>query len=195
MISRDNTSMPQSPPSRATREPLSTGQNDLSGQFPGLTLHDVIQHMQEFVVLVDRNSRIVDVNDVALEILGLPPGTRDVVLSPGMPNITDSSGTRIAHSALVRERALKGEQVKNVLQVYVDREGSRRYFMVNGCPILGADGEVDMALVVGREVTELERLLSRTEEIDDVIREGLSAREPWFIEVKTSLSAVLPAGT
>jgi acetolactate synthase-1/2/3 large subunit len=39
------------------------------------------------------------------------------------------------------------------------------------------------------------RQLSRTEEIDDVILEGLSAREPCFIEVKTSLSAVLPGRT
>jgi acetolactate synthase-1/2/3 large subunit len=36
------------------------------------------------------------------------------------------------------------------------------------------------------------RRLDRPEEIDDVIREGLSSSEPYFIEVRTSLSAVLP---
>jgi len=34
--------------------------------------------------------------------------------------------------------------------------------------------------------------LSSDEEIDDVIRAGLDSREPYFIEVATSLSAVLP---
>ncbi len=36
------------------------------------------------------------------------------------------------------------------------------------------------------------RKLSRHEEIDDAIREGLASREPCFIEIASSLSAVLP---
>lgn len=126
--------------------------------------------MQEFVVILDRDCVIVDANDAALEVLGLPSGAVGATIPSDVPSAVDSDGKRSDLQEVVRERVLRGEQIRDMLQTHLSADGARRYFMVNGYPIEDADGQVTTALVVGREVTELERLLSRTEEMLGIIK-------------------------
>ena len=130
-------------------------------------LRTVIQHMQDAVILMDRDFRVLAINEVALDILDLPRDTRDLILTadidPG--EVTDGEGQVMGYEDSVHVRCARGETVENLVQIYTSKDGRKRYYFVNGSPIRNEKDEVEMVLVVAREITELKKLQIRTEKM------------------------------
>lgn len=144
-----------------------------------LDLHTLIRHMSEPVILVGRDFRTIEINDAALETIGYPPGTRNLVLTadvdPG--RVTDQNGRVMTWEDAAHVRSLRGEDVADMIQVHHRKDGSRRYYIVNGYPIRDETGDVVMALVIGRDVTSIAERLTRAEEIlQCIIREEKTLR-------------------
>lgn len=127
-------------------------------------LRMVIESMRDAVVLVDRGYRVLEINSVALEMLGLPPNTRGLVLTPDLDpgTVLDGSGKVLTFDDSPQVRCLAGEVIENEEHQHITRDGTR-YLIVHGSPIYNQQGEVAMALIVARDVTELKNLQIRTE--------------------------------
>lgn len=137
-------------------------------------LRTAIRHMQEVVVLIDKDFRVLEMNDAALRHLGYPPETRELVLTadidPGQ--VTDDTGRVLTWEDSVQVRAVVGETVNNEVQVFHRKDGTISYMVADGYPIRGAGGEVEMALIIGRDITHLREQQIRAEEmLDGIVRQ------------------------
>ena len=128
-------------------------------------LRTLISSMQEAVMLVDRNLRVLEANDVLLETMGIPAGTRGFTLTrdidPG--EVSNADGEVLGFDDSVYVRCLAGEKIENHEQVHVLKDGTTRHFIINATPIRNENGEVEMALIVGREITQVKKFQLRTE--------------------------------
>jgi len=129
-------------------------------------LYTIIQHMQEAVYLIDRNFRVLLANDAGLRSMNLPPGTQYLILDDSIDSgiIRDDSGKILGWEDSLHARAINGETVVNLSQIHTRSDGSKRYYIGDGCPIHNDTGEVEMALIMSRDVTEIKELQSRTVE-------------------------------
>ena len=140
-------------------------------------LRVLIRHMQDAVVLVDRNYRVLEINDRALSLLGLPPDAHDLILTPDLDPgmVRDSSGRRVFFEDSAYYRCLQGETVENLEIVHTLKDGRECHLILNGSPIFGDDGEVEMALIVARDITEFKTLQIRTQQmLDQITRQQAS---------------------
>lgn len=128
-------------------------------------LQILVQNMRDTVILFDRNMRVLLINDVALETIGIPSWTHDLFLTPDIDpgEVWDGEGNRMSFENSVMVRCIIGEHIHNFEQKHVLRDGRVRYFDVNASPIRNERGEVVMGLIVAREITELKNLQIRTE--------------------------------
>jgi PAS domain S-box-containing protein len=136
-------------------------------------LRTAIQHMREVVILIDKSFRVLEINDSALRYLGYPPGTRDLVLTadidPG--RVTDDTGRVLTWEDSIQVRAVGGKTVHNEIQVLHRKDGTINYMLMDGYPI-GADGAVEMALMIGRDITHLREEQIRAEKmLDGIVRQ------------------------
>jgi len=144
-----------------------------------IDLRTLIRRMNEPVMLIGQDFRVIEINDAALEAMGYPPGTTSLMLTSDLDlgQVTDQHGRAITWEESAHVRSLRGEDVVDLIQVHHRKDGSRRYYIVNGYPIRDETGNVVMALVIGRDVTSIAERLTRAEEIlQSIIRKEKTLR-------------------
>lgn len=132
--------------------------------YPGESmLRTLIRQMTDAVVLIDRETRILEASEPAMSRLGVPLDGRLSTMKFG--EVRDESGNLIEAADAIYFRCLRGEAVENMLHEFVRSDRQSRYFIINATPIRDSSGKVNMALLVAREITDIKKLQYHTEKM------------------------------
>lgn len=141
--------------------------SDTSALSTDSMLHTIIRSMQEVVLLLDRDLTLIEASNTAIELMQLPADPRGRRFTPEINKgkITDEDGNPFEFEQTPPVRVLRGERIENEVVVWQFNDGSRGHFMVNATPIRSADGQIELVLIVGRDITQIRELQLRTEKM------------------------------
>jgi diguanylate cyclase (GGDEF)-like protein/PAS domain S-box-containing protein len=115
---------------------------------------EILSGLQEGVVVVDTDARVVVANEAAAELFGLP--LQDLTERPlsGVPvDLLDDRGHLLATERLPLMRALRGEEVTGLVVRFVRRDGSLLWVEVHANPLYHDDGQLYGAVASYDDVT------------------------------------------
>ncbi|GAB4111543.1 MAG: ATP-binding protein [Roseiflexaceae bacterium] len=123
-------------------------------------LSAVINSIAEGVVLCDRHGRITLTNQATLEMLSIEHfpyqiGDRDL---SDLLRIRDLDGNTMPSERLPLTRALADEVYHDYRVTLRGASGNDMVVSFTGAPVHGEDGQVDGAVVIFRDVTEMQKL-------------------------------------
>jgi len=127
-------------------------------------LNALLENLSEGVMIVDRSSRVVMVNSAARAILGLGDSKLDGIEQLHTREAHDLQRRPLHSSERPLSRALRGEQFVDEEILRMRPDGQWRRLCSTGTSVRDASGEVALAIVVFRDVTELRRLEQQREE-------------------------------
>jgi diguanylate cyclase (GGDEF)-like protein/PAS domain S-box-containing protein len=115
---------------------------------------EILSRLQEGVIVVDTDARVVVVNEAAAELFGVPlEEFADKPLSAVPVDLLDDRGHLIAVERLPLWRALRGEEVTGMIVRAVRRDGSLLWVEVHANPLHDADGVLYGAVASYDDVT------------------------------------------
>src|SRR6478735_4531041 len=115
---------------------------------------EILSGLQEGVVVVDTEARVVVANEAAAELFGLPlEEIMDRPLSSIALDLLDDGGHLLAESRMPLARALRGEEVTDVVVRFVRRDGSLLWVEVHANPLHHDDGMLYGAVASYDDVT------------------------------------------
>jgi two-component system, NtrC family, sensor histidine kinase KinB len=126
-------------------------------------LSALLGNLSEGVAVVEPGGRIVVLNDAARTILGFW-GDEHTLGALHLLDARDVEGRQLNPDQRPLMRALAGEQFVDYEIVRVRGDGEQRSVMSTGTCVKDADGNVVLAIVVFRDVTDLRRLESLRDE-------------------------------
>ena len=132
------------------------------------TLHRVqlnmlLENLSEGVAIGDHSGRILMMNDAARTILGL--GDEDLsTIQANPPEACDLEGRPLEVEQRPLMRASRGEQFMDYEVLYVRSNGERRRIVSTGTSVRDESGNVVLAIVLFRDVTEIRRLEQQRDE-------------------------------
>jgi diguanylate cyclase (GGDEF)-like protein/PAS domain S-box-containing protein len=115
---------------------------------------EILSGLQEGVLVVDTDARVVVVNEAAAELFGI--GVDELMDRPlsAIPiDLLDDRGHLLADERLPLVRALKGEEVTGQIVRFVRRDGSLLWVEVHANPLHDADGTLYGAVASYDDVT------------------------------------------
>ena len=115
---------------------------------------EILSGLQEGVVVVDTDTRVVVVNEAAAELFGVP--VEELMDRPvsGIPvDLLDDRGHLLPTERLPLVRALRGEEVTGMVVRFVRRDGSLLWVEVHSNPLHDADGKLYGAVASYDDVT------------------------------------------
>jgi PAS domain S-box-containing protein len=121
----------------------------------------ILRHMTDGVTAQARDGRLVFANAAAAALCGFD--SPEEMLATPIPEIMsrfelrDEHGAPLPLTALPNRHALEGRAAEAVLRFRVRRSGEERWSLLSSSPVLGASGEVELAVNVFRDVTERKR--------------------------------------
>jgi PAS domain S-box-containing protein len=128
-------------------------------------LNALLENLSEGVAVAEPGGRIVMINRTARAILGFWDDTLTIDALHSL-EARDLQGRRLTGDERPLSRALAGEQFSGYEVVRIRPDGEQRRVVSTGSCVKGADGNVALAIVVFRDVTELRRLeLQRDEHL------------------------------
>jgi PAS domain S-box-containing protein len=135
-----------------------------------IEIRTVLESMPESVVIVNRESQIVDANSVALALSGMKREKLiGMTVSDFARHLGESEPDRnvVKFQKPIAARALAGEVVHEERRVVKHPPtGTMVQLLVSANPIRNEKGEILGALMVARDVTELANLQQRLADID-----------------------------
>lgn len=135
-------------------------------------LNLLLERLSEGVVISDGSGRVQMVNQAARAILGL--GTDELSLANlDLMEGRDAGGSPLPLAESPVRRALRGEEFSAFERSVVRGDGDRRTILSTGGCARDAEGDIVLAIVVFRDVTELRRLEQRREEYTALISHDL----------------------
>ncbi len=135
-------------------------------------LNALLANLSEGVVIADTQGRIVMLNDVARSILGLEDQPVTLTALRAL-EVLDLRGRHIESDRQPLARALAGEAFSGYENVCVLASGERRRVVSTGTSVSGSRGDVELAIVVFRDVTALRRLQQQRDEYASLISHDL----------------------
>lgn len=134
----------------------------------------LLNGLTEGVIVVDAAERLVLANPVAREMVTLPPigapiAGRDWVSL----DLRDLSGQPLSQEARPLRRAIRGECFDDYEVLLTRLGGDVRRFAFNGSSVRDGRGEILLAMVTFRDVTELRRLERTKEEYISLVSHDL----------------------
>jgi GAF domain-containing protein len=130
-------------------------------------LEAVLDAASDSIVVYRADGRLVRTNRIArqrfVDRIGEVPRSLDEYLDRARPTQA-AEPTRTP-----AQRALDGETADGVL-TYADTKGRERRFHVHAAPILGSDGSVQAAVVVSRDITDLEDAIAERARLDGAVK-------------------------
>jgi diguanylate cyclase (GGDEF)-like protein/PAS domain S-box-containing protein len=138
----------------------------------------ILAHLQEGVVVVDTDTRVVTANAAAAELLGMEQD--DLVGRPlsGVPvDLLDDKGRLLGPDRLPLYRALRGDEVRECVVRFVRDDGSLLWVEINANPLVDDDGRLYGAVASYDDVTvRVERDRRTRHEADHDPLTGLANR-------------------
>jgi PAS domain S-box-containing protein len=137
--------------------------------FQQVELSTLLESMPEAVFIFDSHGSLLEFNSAALRLCGREPrdlrGIRLDELAKRLEVRAD--GGRVEFPNLAVTRALNGEQVRHEHRVFHSAEsGASCEVLVSANPMRNQDGKVIGALVVVRDITEVQQLQKRLADTD-----------------------------
>jgi diguanylate cyclase (GGDEF)-like protein/PAS domain S-box-containing protein len=115
---------------------------------------EILSGLQEGVIVVDAQARVVVANDAAAQVFGVPlDELMDRVLSAVPVDLLDERGHLLADDRLPLMRALRGEEVTDEVVRFVRRDGSLLWVEVHANPLHHDDGQLYGAVASYDDVT------------------------------------------
>ncbi len=137
-------------------------------------LNALLEKLSEGVVIVDTSGHVRMVNGAARDILAVGGEEPPTVEALGGLEVQDVGGQRLLREDRPVWRALRGEEFTDYEVVYLlPSSGERRRFVSTGTNVRDTRGQVALAIVVFRDVTELRRLEDQREEYTALISHDL----------------------
>ena len=127
-------------------------------------LNALLENLNEGVLIVDRSGRVVMVNSAARATLGLGDAELDRIDHLYSREAYDLQRRLLRSDERPLVRALRGEQFEDDEMLRVRPDGQWRRLASTGTSVRDASGEVALAIVVFRDVTELRLLEQQREE-------------------------------
>ena len=132
-------------------------------------LEAVLDAASDSVIVYRADGRLVQANRVArqrfVDRIGELPSSLDEFVARARP--TAPGGQPLARTPA--QRALDGETADGVLS-YADADGRQRRFHVHAAPMVDPDGRVQAAVVVSRDITELEEAIADRGRLDGAVK-------------------------
>jgi len=128
-----------------------------------IELRTLLESLPEAVCIVDSSGRILEANSPTEHFVALK---REQLRGMNISELTKvvsikEEGRALKYANLAVTRALRGESVRNEHRVFEITDDDRIEALVSANPIRGQDDEIIGALVVVRDVTELNQLQRR----------------------------------
>ena len=136
-------------------------------------LNTLLENLHEGVVLAGRDGRVLMVNAAARTILDLEEETMRTVDSLYANRALDLDGSPLRDDQRPLMRALRGEVFSDVESVYVRRSGIKRNLACAGTCVRDERGNVVLAIVAFRDITDQKRLEQQREEYVALISHDL----------------------
>ena len=121
-------------------------------------VHALLSSLSEAVSIFDSSRHVVLRNPVAREITGLADEQASSAHDLGARKYFDLEGNVIHYDYWPANRVLRGERLDEFEVVLERSDGARRRVVYNSGAIAGPTGEVELGILVFRDVTELRRL-------------------------------------
>jgi PAS domain S-box-containing protein len=136
-------------------------------------LNALLANLGEGVAVADSSGRILMVNAPARAILGVGDEVLRSIDDLHVREVCDLEGRRLSSEQRPLMRALRGEMFADYETMRIRPNGERRRIMSTGASVRDADGNVTLAIVVFRDVTELRRLEERRDEYAALVSHDL----------------------
>lgn len=130
----------------------------------------LLVNLGEGVVILDAAGDIVLRNQAAREISGASDEGAQAALASRRLGLLEPDSTPMPHEEWPYTRALRGERFTNLEAILVRPDGSRRRLVYSGNAVRDERGNVALAIVVYRDVTELRHLRQLERMRSDLIR-------------------------
>ncbi len=151
---------------------------------------EILSGLQEGVLVVDTDQRVVVANEAAAELFGVPlEELSDRLLSSVPVDLLDDRGHLLATERLPLLRALRGEEVTGQVVRFVRRDGSLLWIEVHANPLHDAEGVLYGAVASYDDVTARVEQDRRTRhEADHDALTGLANRRALERTLEAALS-------
>ena len=136
-------------------------------------LNTLLENLEEGVVIADSSGRILMVNAAARGILGFRDEDLGTIAALNAVEVHDLEGRPLAHAERPIMRALRGEHFVDQEVLCIRPSGERRRVASTGTCVKADGGDVALAIVVFRDVTELKRLEQQRDEYVSLITHDL----------------------
>jgi PAS domain S-box-containing protein len=133
----------------------------------------LMESLGEAVIVVDAAGRIVLRNEAAREMTGLPDETTQALLEAQQLRVLRLDGSPLPVEEWPINRARRGERFGEVEVIFGRPDGVQRRLVASGGAVRDESGQVELALVVYRDVTELRRLEQSRDEYVSLISHDL----------------------
>ncbi len=127
-------------------------------------LNALLANLTEGVLIADASGRVLMVNDAARTILGLGDADLTTVAALNALQADDLEGRPLGSEQRPLMRALRGERFVDDEVLRTRPNGEQRRVLSTGTSVRDEGGNVAMAIVVFRDVTELRRLEQQRDE-------------------------------
>ncbi len=136
-------------------------------------LNALLERLSEGVIIAERDGRIRMLNGAARTILGIDGDELLTVEALDGLEAEDAQGQTLSGEARPLGRALRGEEFLGYEVRYLPSRAEPRHVVSTGTSVRDASGNVALAIVVFRDVTELRRLERQREEYTALISHDL----------------------
>ncbi|HLK35491.1 MAG TPA: response regulator, partial [Polyangiaceae bacterium] len=136
-------------------------------------LNALLENLEEGVVIADRGGRLLMINHLARDILGVEGEGPHTLAESHLFDVHDLDGTLLRAEQRPLSRALRGERFVDYEVLRVQPSGERRRVVSTGTCVRDDRGEVALAIVVFRDVTDLRRLERQRDEYLTLISHDL----------------------
>ena len=136
-------------------------------------LNALLENLHEGVVIATSDGRVVMVNAAARAILDRPDEELRTIDALHIPCALDLDGQLLRAEQRPLLRALRGEQFEGFESMHVRADGSKRRLLSNGTNVRDDRGNVVLAIVVFRDVTNQRRLEQQREEYAALVSHDL----------------------
>lgn len=154
-------------------------------------LNALLENLIEGVAVCDQHGQVLMMNDAARAIFGL--GDADVRTLDALQSLEahDLEGEPLRHEQRPLARALRGEKFADYEVLHTRSDGERRHILTGGTSVRDDAGQLALAIVVFRDVTDLRQLERQRDEylalISHDIRNPLSTVLLFISTLKASL--------